>query len=144
MNIFPFDLHVLHRRQNRIGAVLWNFYKGIFIIHINAADHFTRQPGFTGYSAENIAWPHILVFSNIDEQSGHIAITAATSTTAAFTPAIAIAAAMAAMTTTAATAAVPAGAIAAAAVQIRQRADSSLPSRLRAERVPRRQHYIHR
>ena len=48
MNALTFDLYMVHRIHNDISLILRNFYKGVLIIHVDAAHKTARDSGFSG------------------------------------------------------------------------------------------------
>ena len=72
MDILTLDPHVLHGLEHHVCLLSGNLYKGVLVVHIDASHHFSRHSGLACNGAQDVAWLHVLVLSNIDEQSGHI------------------------------------------------------------------------
>ena len=43
-----FDFYILHGLKDIFAILTWNFYEGVFVVHVNCADQFSRHSGFSG------------------------------------------------------------------------------------------------
>lgn len=64
---------MVHRIHDDIGLVLRYFDEGVFVVHIDAADKTARDSGFGDRALKMSPGFHILVLSEVDEQSRHAA-----------------------------------------------------------------------
>ena len=71
MHALTFDLHMVHCVHNDISLLLRNFHEGIFVIHIDRSDQFSRNTGFSCNCPENITRAYFLFFTNVDEETYH-------------------------------------------------------------------------